>query len=398
MPPGSDPAPVSYTIAPRGTRLAFLRPVPRTPSPFATMRITFVCPPLNMTGGIRVIAIYAQLLQSFGHEVLVVASPRPAKGRLARWMKKLRLPALAARPQPPSHVDGTGVPKKILERPRKVLASDVPDADVIVATWWETAEFVAAMPAAKGRQVYFVQGYEVLPGQPPERVIATYRSDMQKVAVARWLAEAIARDGNPRGCTIVPNAVDRALFFAPPRERNARPRLGTLCSENDNKGFDVALDVIALVRRALPDVEVVAMGEQAPVREHDRAQGIALALQTPQHQLREVYASCDVWLCCSRSEGFNLMAMEAMACRTPVVSTRTGWPAEAIVDGVNGGLADVDDAAGLAQAVLRVLRADAPQWRAMSDEAARCVADSSWERSARQFEAALIGNQTLAPA
>ena len=357
------------------------------------MRITFVCPPLNMTGGIRVVAVYAKFLRSFGHEVLVVASPRPAQGRLARWMKKLRLPALAARPQPASHVDGTGVARKILDRPRKVLASDVPDADVIVATWWETAEFVAAMPASKGRQVYFVQGYEVLPGQPREHVLATYRSDLQKIAVARWLAEAIERDGNRRGCTIVPNAVDRALFFAPPRERNARPRLGTLCSENDNKGFDVALDVIALLRHALPEVEIVAMGEQAPVRGRDRAHGIELALHTPQDKLREVYASCDVWLCCSRSEGFNLMAMEAMACRTPVVSTRTGWPAEAIVDGVNGGLADVDDAQGLADAVLRVLRADATQWHAMSEGAARTVADSSWERSARLFEAALIRNQ-----
>lgn len=360
------------------------------------MRITFVCPPLNMTGGIRVVAIYAKYLQSFGHDVLVVAAPRPAKGRLATLMKKLRLPALAARPQPVSHVDGTGVRKKILERPRKVLESDVPDADIIVATWWETAEFVAPMPASKGRQVYFVQGYEVLPGQPRERVLATYRSDMQKIAVAKWLAEAIERDGNRRGCTIVPNAVDRALFFAPPREKNARPRLGTLCSDNDNKGFDVALDVIERVRRALPEVEIVAMGEQAPGRHRDRAQGISLALQTPQDQLREVYASCDVWLCCSRSEGFNLMSMEAMACRTPVVSTRTGWPAEAIVDGVNGGLADVDDAAGLAEAALQVLRADAAQWRAMSGAAARSVADSSWESSARQFEAALIGNQRLA--
>jgi glycosyltransferase involved in cell wall biosynthesis len=32
--------------------------------------------------------------------------------------------------------------------------------------------------------------------------------------------------------------------------------------------------------------------------------------------------------------------MEAMACRTPVVATRTGWPAEAIVAGFNGACVD----------------------------------------------------------
>jgi len=360
------------------------------------MKITFVCPSLNMTGGIRVVAIYARYLRSFGHEVLVVAPPRPVRGRMADLRRKLRLPAVAMRPQPPSHVDGTGVPTKILERPRKVLESDVPDADIIVATWWETAEFVAAMSPAKGRKVYFVQGYEVFKWQPRERVLATYRSDMQKIAVARWLCEAIARDGNRQGCTIVPNAVDRSLFFAPPRERNARPRLGTLFAENDNKSFDVALDVIARVRQAIPDLEVVALGSDAPTRYRDRVDGIALTLQAPQSVLREVYASCDVWLTCSKTEGFNLMAMEAMACRTPVVSTRTGWPAEAVVEGVNGALADVDDVAGLADGVLRILRLDAPGWRTLSDGAARTVADSSWERSARLFEAALIRNEKIA--
>jgi len=360
------------------------------------MKITFVCPPLNMTGGIRVVATYAKYLQSFGHEVLVVAPPRPANGRFARLRRRLRLPAIAIRPQPPSHLDGTGVARHVLERPRRVLESDVPDADVIVATWWETAEFVAAMSPAKGRKVYFVQGHEVFKWQPRDRVIATYRSDLRKIAVARWLAEAIERDGNRQGCTIVPNAVDRTLFFAPPRERNARPRLGTLFSENDNKSFDVALEVIAAVRRSLPDLEVVALGSEAPARYRDRVAGIALTLQAPQTALRDVYASCDVWLTCSKTEGFNLMAMEAMACRTPVVSTRTGWPAEAVVDGVNGALADVDEVDGLAAGVLRVLALDAPHWRELSEGAARTVADSSWERSARLFEAALIGNEKMA--
>ena len=56
------------------------------------------------------------------------------------------------------------------------------------------------------------------------------------------------------------------------------------------------------------------------------------------------------------------------------------------VDGVNGALAPVDDVAGLAAAVLRILRLDAAQWRALSDGAARTVADSSWERSARVLQ------------
>jgi glycosyltransferase involved in cell wall biosynthesis len=88
--------------------------------------------------------------------------------------------------------------------------------------------------------------------------------------------------------------------------------------------------------------------------------------------------------------------MEAMACRTPVVSTRTGWPEEAVVAGVNGALAEINDAQGLADAVIDILRLPSEAWERLSDGAARTVAESSWERSARLFESALIRNETLA--
>jgi len=361
------------------------------------MKITFVCPPLNMSGGIRVIAIYAKMLQSFGHDVLIVAQPAARTGRLNRLLKKLRLPQLARHPQPPSHVDGSGVPLKVLKTARSVREGDVPDADVVIATWWETAEFVARMSPRKGRHVYFVQGYEHFEGQPSDRVAATYRSDMPKIAVAQWLVSAIANDGNRQVCTVVPNAVDHSQFFAAPRSRNPRPRLGTLFSEHPNKGFDIALQVIGRVREKLPDLEVVAFGQGSASTYRDRIGEIQLTLRPAQSELREIYSSSDVWLCCSRSEGFNLVAMEAMACRTPVVSTRTGWPEEAVVEGVNGALADVDDVEGLAAAVLQILTRDADAWRALSDGAARTVEDSSWENSARLFERALLAAVATAP-
>ncbi len=359
------------------------------------MKITFLCPPLNLSGGIRVVAIYARYLQEFGHDVLVVSQPEPARGRLPRLLKRLRLPIYPADPQQPSHLDGQGIAQKILPLFRKIRDRDVPDADVVIATWWETAEFVEALAAKKGRKVYFVQHHEVFDWMPLERVSATYRSRMQKIAVAQWLVKAIEGDGNREGCTVVPNAVDRAQFHAPARGRNARPRVGTLFSDTAFKGFDIALAVLAKVREAFPDLEVVAFGSHKPVKYRDRMAGIALTVDPAQDRLREIYASCDVWLSCSKSEGFNLVAMEAMACRTPVVSTRTGWPEEAVVRGVNGALAEADDVQGLADAVIEILRASADDWARLSEGAAATVRDSSWERSARMFEAALIGNQTI---
>ena len=356
------------------------------------MKITFVSPPLSLSGGVRVMAIYARYLRDFGHEVLVVAQPKAAQGRLTKYLRKLGMPQFAARQQPPSHLDGEDIPLHLLGMHRKIREGDVPDADVIVATWWETAEYIEGMSAAKGRKVYLIQHHEVFEWMPRDRVKATYSSSMQKIAVAKWLVKAIEADGNRVGCTVVPNAVDRKQFFAAPRSRNARPRIGTLFSDTAFKGFGVTLEVLEKVRSVFPDVEVVAFGSHAPVKYRDRMAQIDLVIAPAQDSLRDIYTSCDIWLSCSISEGFNLTAMEAMACRTPVVSTRTGWPEEAVVVGVNGALADVNDSVGLANAVVEILRLPPEDWARLSAGAARTVEESSWERSARMFEAALIRN------
>ena len=75
-----------------------------------------------------------------------------------------------------------------------------------------------------------------------------------------------------------------------------------------------------------------------------------------------------------------------MACRTPVVSTRTGWPADAIRTGWNGVLADIDDVAGLARGLEWVLSRNDPEWSTLSANACATAKASSWQDSAKLFE------------
>jgi glycosyltransferase involved in cell wall biosynthesis len=116
----------------------------------------------------------------------------------------------------------------------------------------------------------------------------------------------------------------------------------------------------------------------------------------PQDQIRDIYARCDLWVTASTSEGFNLPAMEAMACRTPVVSTRAGWPEEAVKTGWNGVLVDVDDVGGLAKGIEWVLSQTDEAWKTLSANAFATVAESSWDVSASMFEEALVNAQARA--
>lgn len=346
------------------------------------MKITFVLPTVSLAGGTRVAAIYAGWLTQFGHRVVSVSPPAPVSIRDRLLGRR--------RPVPHSHFDGTGLDHRVLDRARPVGDRDVPDADVVIATWWETAEWVARLPPAKGTKIYFIQHHEVFDWLPVARSAATYRLPMHKIVIAAWLKRVMATEYGDHDVSLVPNSVDHAQFFAPVRGKREHPTVGFLYSKAQFKGVDTSLKAIATLRAQFPTLRVLAFGQHAP-QPGELDPAIEFHLAPAQHVLRELYARCDVWMTASRSEGFNLPAMEAMACRTPVVSTRAGWPEEAIVNGVNGWCVAVDDVDALAQAAQRVLALGDADWRALSQRAFETVQHSSWEASARMFEHVLIG-------
>jgi glycosyltransferase involved in cell wall biosynthesis len=354
------------------------------------MRITFISPTVNLSGGVRVMFIYAKYLMRRGHTVCIVSPPLRKilfSRKLKTWLKGSGWPRASSSPK--THVDASEVTHHVLDNWRPVNDRDLPDADIVIATWWETAEWVNMLAPSKGAKVYFIQHHEVFPHLPIERVQATYRMPLHKVAVAAWLKDVMATQYGDNVVDVVPNSVDREQFFAVVRGKQARPTVGLLYSPHSLKGVDTALRAIGIVRKKLPSLRIVCFGADPQQPGLTLPDGAEFILTPPQEQIREIYARCDVWITASLSEGFNLPAMEAMACRTPVVATRTGWPAEAVVTRENGVLVDVGDVNGLAEGVLWVLSRSEEEWKSLSDNAYATAASGSWEESGRHFEAAL---------
>jgi glycosyltransferase involved in cell wall biosynthesis len=354
------------------------------------MRITFVSPAPGMGGGSKVLAIYAGALSRRGHAVRIVSTPLrtlPLRRKVKSLITGNGWPRTVPRPE--SYLDGSGIEHHVLERFRPVLDSDVPNADVIVATWWETAEWVNALHASKGTKVYFVQGHEVFSFLPIDRCRATYRMPLHKIVVSNWLRDVMRDEYGEQIIDIVPNSVDRTQFHADVRARQPVPTVGLMYSSSVVKGLDVSLAALRMVRQRFPHLRVICFGSYQPDASSPLPEFVEFFLSPPQDQIRHLYAQCDVWLTASRSEGFNLPALEAMACRTPVVATKTGWPLEAIVDGRNGVLVDIDDVSGLARGVEWMLSLADNEWEVLSGRAYETSLAGSWEESARRFEFAL---------
>ena len=357
------------------------------------MKITFVLSVADRTGGNRVVATYAERLKKRGHSVVIVSRPqadRTLRERLSGLVKEGQW--LPSRRDGASHIDGTGVTHLMTECIRPIVDRDVPDGDVVIATWWETANWVNRLSPRKGAKVYLIQHHEVFPYLPVEQVKATYRlPGMHKLTVSRWLRD-IMRDtyGDPNA-RLVMNSVDTDVFFAPPRSKRKYPTVGVAYHGDPGgwKGGDVAMKALALAKAALPDLRVISFGTVQPSRELPLPEGSTFVHNPSRSQLRELYAQCDVWLCASRTEGFGLPTLEAMACRCPAVSTRVGGAPDLIEDGRQGFLADVEDSDGLAQRLIQVLRLPESGWRAMSNAAFATATAYTWDDATTLFEAGL---------
>lgn len=351
------------------------------------LRITFVLPYADMSGGIRVASIYAQRLQERGHDVFAVSVPkrpytlRQRAGHLVRG----RWPRV---PQGPSHFENTSVPHHVIERSRPVMDKDVPDADVVIATWWETAYWISEFSGRKGVRALFLQGYEAWTPKLAGLIGGAWRLPVHKIAVSQWLVGLAASKFGDPNAGLVPNAVDHDQFNAPPRGKQPQPTIGLLYATATFKGCDISLRAFEMASRRVPNVRLVSFGAQ-PVSPELPLPSLARYVQAPpQDQLRELYAACDAWLFGSRQEGFGLPILEAMACRTPVIGTPAGAAPELLRDG-RGILVPPEDPKAMAEAIERIARMPDADWRDMSDKAHAATQSYTWDDASDLFEAEL---------
>jgi glycosyltransferase involved in cell wall biosynthesis len=353
------------------------------------MRITFHSPPPNYSGGVRVIAEYAARLKKRGHEVAIVFVPRRHPG----WRNRLRTLIRERRwlrhhHRAPSHYDDLDVKMIMLDERRKVTDEDVPDADVIVATYWNTAPQVMKLSPRKGAKAYFIQHYEAWQPEDKNDVDRTWQMPLHKIVVCEWLGR-LAEELGDSDYTLAPNSVDLDVFRAPERERNDTPCVGWMYSLAAWKGCDVIHAAVEKARREIPELRTIAFGMSPPPQMSDLPEGTEFHLQPEQEEIPRIYASCDAWLFGSRSEGFGLPILEAMACRTPVIGTPAGAAPELLSEEC-GTIVRTEDPEDMARAIVELCRMPAEEWKQMSTRAYRKAQAYTWEDATDRFEQGLV--------
>lgn len=181
--------------------------------------------------------------------------------------------------------------------------------------------------------------------------------------VSRALKRAIVEHRIPGRYMVVPNTVDLKLFHPSPGvpeagRRNGRVKRLTVVSRlTDEKGIPTLLDACARLARIRTDWQMDIVGD-GPKREAyvARTEGLGLRERVTFHGLQgrpevaRFLQQSDLHVVPSPQETFGVVAVEALACGTPVVATRSGGPEE-FLSPEAGLLVEPGDPAALASAM-----------------------------------------------
>jgi len=196
----------------------------------------------------------------------------------------------------------------------------------------------------------------------------------------------------PNTTAVVPHGIDLARFAPPPDKLTAwadsglpgRYGIGVFGRVRPDKGSDVFVDAMIAALPHLPDATAVIAGLAQPqhqayqdeLKQRIAAAGLSERIvflgEVPAGEVHRWYQRCLLCVACPRYEPFGLTPFEAAATGCALVCSRTGAFEELVQPGVNGYLVDTGDAAGLADAVRRVM-ADPEQARAMGEAARQRV-------------------------
>jgi D-inositol-3-phosphate glycosyltransferase len=231
-----------------------------------------------------------------------------------------------------------------------------------------------------------------------ERIIA--EADRVVVANPVERAQMVWFDGaHPDQITVIPCGVDTDLFH-PMDQRAARERLGLSPSPlllyvgrlTPIKGIETLLGAVRLLtvekgRRDLillvigGDTDEPENGHVAFLRRRVDLLGLGGVVRflgpQPQERLRLYYAAAHLTVMPSYYESFGMVALEAMACGSPVVASRVGGLTTTVRDGVTGFLVPDGDVHALADRLGHVL-ADPEMRQRLGREGVSWAAQHRW--------------------
>jgi D-inositol-3-phosphate glycosyltransferase len=228
-----------------------------------------------------------------------------------------------------------------------------------------------------------------------DRIVA---ATLAELAQLQWLYQA-----DTRKIVVIPPGVDLTHFYPIPADE-AKAFIGIPPCDRmllfvgriePLKGIDALIQALAIMRQngvqvclavigGDPDLSPATLSDemkrlQAMREQYGLQDTVAFLGRKSQNTLPYYYSAAEAVVVPSYYESFGMVALEAMACGTPVVASQVGGLAFLVQDGITGFTVPVDEPKALASRLTDLVQHPILQER-MGHQAAIFAQDYGWER------------------
>lgn len=348
-------------------------------------RINFVLPGSghDPVGGMKILYEYANRLTDQGYSVNVIHSPIYRKDftfweRLKKYVRYIhRKLNNSYRPDSWFKINNS---VNLLWVPT-LNQKYIPDADLVVASSWETAEFVSEYDQSKGDKYYFIQHFETWSGDK-DRVLNTWKLPLKKIVSAKWL-EDIAYDID-EDVVRIPYGFNFDFFkITKPIEKRDDNHISMMYHILEWKGCETAIEALRIAKES--NEKLTATFFSAYPSPKNLPDWINYYQNPSQQQLRDIYNNSAIFLSASVYEGWGMPGCEAMMCGCALVMTNVGGHREYAIQDETALLAFAGDSHKLANHILtltnnRNLRIE------LAKNASKYVKKFTWDYAIKKFK------------
>jgi len=264
------------------------------------------------------------------------------------------------------------------------------DEEVLVSPYTPTAEIVANADAQY--KFYYAHAYEPLFPRPSssgwkQLSEQSYRLPLMIFCTSRTMKILLEAFYDRRTIDVtVPGGVNLHHFEAVEPAQNEFT-VFVMDRHSTFRGVDDAMEGIRLAQRFFPDIKVIMTGSDAPPPSAAGVSNLEYVTHNDQDILANLYGRSSVYINASYREGFPLPVIEAMACKTAVITTPWGTQ-DVIYDRITGCLVPSRNPESIGK-TLMLLYKDRRILHRLVDNAYAAVQSYTWAHSVARLEAAL---------
>lgn len=261
----------------------------------------------------------------------------------------------------------------------------VEDADIVIATAWQTVKSVKKLSAGKGKKVYFIQDYETWRGSL-KQINKSYNEGFFSITTCKHLHDLIFNQFKVESCFIY-YGIDYNLFNNPIKEYGIGKTLTFINHSADKKNTEASIQITNIIKKKYPKVKINSFGV-LPYK--GLPEYINNYINPSETKISALYCQSDIFLYTSKEEGFGMPPCEAMACKAAVVSTNVGAVSEYSENNVSAFLHNPSDIDGMIESVANLIEDD-NLLRKISENGYLKVRNMlSWDKAVNEWEALLM--------